>query len=142
MFKYFLVFLSSLFLSCSALETKPNHDSNTELVVTYYGKEVHRRSPYLSLTELENLTKQKKDIIIIFSANWCSACQLTKKAISQAELKTKVYYLNIDEDWVKKLALMFEIRAVPTMIHVDKDGNLANIKTGPGDIVTYLLIKF
>tara|TARA_B100000927_G_scaffold287956_2_gene281731 strand:- start:780 stop:1208 length:429 start_codon:yes stop_codon:yes gene_type:complete len=142
MYKYFLVFLSFLFLSCSSLGTKQNHNSNTELVVTYYGKEVHRRSPYLSLSELENLTKQKKELIIIFSANWCSACQLTKKAISQADLKTKVYYLNIDEDWVKKLALMFKVRAVPHMMHVDKQGNLVDIKIGPGDIVTYLLIKF
>jgi thioredoxin-related protein len=141
-YRYFLYFLPSLLLSCSPLETKPNYNSNTELVVTYYNKEVHRRSPYLSLAELEILTKQKKELIIIFSASWCSACKLTKKAISHADLKTKVYYLNIDENWVKKLALMFKIQAVPSMIHVRKDGDLASIKTGPGEIITYLLIKF
>ena len=141
MIKKIIVILICVFIpSCSGPPVK--HNPNTELVVHYNGKEVHRRSSYLTLTELTNLTEKKQEIVLIFSASWCSACNLTKKAVSQANLKTEVRYLNIDEDWVKKLAAALKIQQVPTMVHVGKDGSFLRKEIGPGRIITYLLIKF
>ena len=142
MAKNFIFFVLFLVIACSGTPVNQYQDSKTELVVHYNGKEVHRRSSYLTLTELTNLTEKKQEIVLIFSASWCSACNLTKKAISQANLKTEVRYLNIDEDWVKKLAAILEIQQVPTMVHVGRDGSFLRKEVGPGKIITYLLIKF
>ena len=142
MAKNFIFFVLFLALACSSAPINQYQDSKTELVVHYNGKEVHRRSNYLTLTELTNLTEKKQEMVLIFSAGWCSACDLTRKAISQAKLKTKVHYLNIDRDWVKKIAATLEIRQVPTMVHVGRDGSFLRKEVGPGKIITYLLIKF
>ena len=57
-------------------------------------------------------------------------------------LKTKVYYLNLDELWVRQLAAMFKIKQVPFMIHVGVDGNTKAAALGPTHILEYLAGKF
>ena len=114
----------------------------TELIVTYNNKEVHRVSKYISLNKLKQIMAENKEFIIIFSSEKCSACILTHKAIKQAELKTEVYYLNLDEKWVMQVAALMGIDSVPLMLHIDKKGNTIAQKLGPGKIVTYLLIRF
>jgi len=139
--KLFISLLAVTTLSCGA--PPPAKENNTELIVHYNGKEVHRRgSKYTSQIELRNALDNNKEVVIIFAAEWCPACELARKAIKQAKLTTPVYYLNIDEFWVAKLAKIMEIKSIPFMLHADNKGNAKAIKVGPGQIVIYLITNF
>ena len=106
------------------------------------GKEEHRRSKYTSKDQLTRLIKSEKEQVIVFSADWCSPCKILSRALEQAKLKTKVHYLNLDELWVQKLAIMMGVKTVPLMIHIDKDGKAIDSRQGPGAIVIYLITRF
>lgn len=137
-----ILLLTGVLLSCGATPP-PAHENNTELIVTYQGKEVHRRgSRYTGQHQLRDALNLNKENVIIFSADWCSSCKLTRKAINQAKLSTEVLFLNIDEPWVAKLAQMMGIDGVPFMIHVGEDDKTKAIKVGPGQIVVYLVTNF
>jgi thiol-disulfide isomerase/thioredoxin len=148
--KFLFLLLSFLILSCAGAGQK--YKSNSSLVVEYEGEEVHRReqiktlpkitSKYVSEPHLKTISNQKKEFIVIFAADWCGACKLTRKAISQANLNIDVYYVNIEEKWVAQLASIMEIKKIPFMIHVGQDNNTVAVRAGPGKIVTYLVSKF
>ena len=142
---FLLLLILAISISCGA--SQPEYTSNTELTVHYNGKLVHQRQPkpqsdYTSYDELSKLISKKQDFIIIFSADWCSACKLTKKAITQAEIKKRIYYLNVDEPWVQQLMAIMEIRSIPFMVHTDKNGDFLKSLLGPKDIVLYLLLNY
>jgi len=67
---------------------------------------------------------------------------LTRRAIKSAELKIKVYYLNLDEPWVTELAGLMGIKTIPVMFHTGKAGKTIAIRVGPASIVSYLARKF
>ena len=144
--KAFLLLLT-LGISISCGGSQPEYNSNTELSVHYNGKLVHERKPkpqsdYTSHDELRKLISEKQDFIIIFSADWCNACKLTKKAITQAEIKKRIHYLNVDEPWVQQLMAIMEIRSVPFMVHTDNNGDFVKAFNSPKDIVLYLLLNY
>ena len=140
--KYIILALSFVVSSCGAQALKPSH-SQTELIVEYNGVEVSRTgSKYTGQATIDKLLAEKREFVVIFSTDWCSACKVTRKALSKANLKIDVYYLNIDESWVQKLAYILKLRQVPFMIHVGKDGDSIAQRLGPGRIVSYLLTKF
>ena len=118
-------------------------DSNTVLRVEYEGKEVHRRGgKYVSELQLRRKLNAGEEIVVIFSAEWCSSCKLLERALKQADLKINLVYVNMDEEWAKQLASIIGFREVPTMLHVDANGDTLRAEQGPGRIVTYLLIQF
>jgi thioredoxin-related protein len=140
------VFLSLIFglfaFGCSSVPVREGN-SNTELIVQYEGKEVHRRnSKYVGEHELRQILNRGEEVVVIFSAEWCSNCKLAERAIKQAKLNTKVYYVNMDERWARELAKLVGFNTVPTMMHIDKQGNTISTKVGAGQIVTYLVIRF
>ena len=131
--KYNLILLTLLFFGCAGAPSTHNHEDNTELVVHYNGKEVHRRGgKWVSESELALRTKNHKEIIVIFGADWCKACNLTRKIIKKINIKTKVYYLNFDEPWVKKIAYLMQIKAIPYMVHSKDSGKFEAHRIGPG----------
>ena len=133
----------SLILACGSTPQVENASSNTELTVTYQGKEVHRRgSKYAGEPQILNALEKKEPFVVIFSAEWCSSCRLLDKAITQAKLKADIYYINMDEDWVQRLAKVLKINSVPLMIHVGSKGQTLAVKVGPGQIITYLLVRY
>lgn len=122
-------------------------DPNTELTVHYDGKLVHERravpqSDYISREKMNSLVTQNKDFIIIFAADWCSACKLTKKALKQANLSKPIYYLNVEEPWVSRLIAIMKVDSIPFMVHTNKEGQLTKALIGPKDIVLYLLLNY
>jgi len=140
--KYFLLFLLSFLLSCGGSPKQPEN-SNTEAIITYNGKEVSRRgSRYIGAHELRALLDRGEEVIVVFSADWCGACELTRTALEKAKLKTEVYYINVDEPWVAKLAGMMSIKSVPLMIHTSSEGKTIATKVGPGQIVIYLITRY
>lgn len=146
MFKIKLLFLclSAVLLSCGATPSSSSEtSSNTEVIVHYNGVEVSRKnSKYLSRAELTKLSDLKKDFIIIFSSEMCSACVFTSEQIKQANLKKKIYYLNLSERWVQQLAVLLEIKGVPFLMHVNDKGITVATKLGPVAIVNYLIPRF
>jgi len=138
-----LLFLSLAIVSCSSTSQVKTSDNKTEVIVKYNNVEIYRKnSNYVGIKKVRQLLKDKKEFVIIFGADWCSACKFTKKALKQANLKIDVYFLNIDEVWVRQIAGDMGVRQIPFMVHIDKEGNTAAEKLGSGQIVTYLAVKF
>ena len=115
--------------SCSAEKQYRNSD----LVVTYYGQEVHRASKYTSLDEFRYLINESEKKYIIFSADQCPSCQ--------SGHVEKVILLNLQESWVYELSQVLQIRGIPTLIVTDEKGNYVDQKVGPSDIIMYLIIN-
>jgi len=135
--------LSAFVLSCSGSPHVKDSSSNTEVIVHYNGAEVYRKnSKYIGEKKVRSLLEERKEFIIIFSSDWCSACKQTRIAIEKYKPKVKIYYLNIDEEWVKQIAATMGVRQIPLMLHLDNKGNTKSVKLGPGAIVRYLLLSF
>ena len=141
------IYLILLSITASCGSSQPQYESNTELTVHYNGQLVHKRLPksqsdYTSIDQLRTLINTKQDFIIIFSSDWCNACKITKKAIKQANLTKPIYYLNVDEPWVRQLMAMMEISSIPYLIHTGSDGKFIKAVIGPKDITLYLLLNY
>tara|TARA_B100000282_G_C31690679_1_gene471351 strand:- start:121 stop:555 length:435 start_codon:yes stop_codon:yes gene_type:complete len=142
MFKYLYLLFVVLAFGCGSSFNAPQYADNSQLIVTYDNVEVHRRSKYISQEELSSISSKNQELIIIFSSSWCSACKLTEKAVDQAKLKTKVYWLNVDEIWVQKLIVVLELKPnIPMMLHINEKGNIVDGRVGPSPIIAYLLTK-
>ncbi len=128
-------------LGCSSVQQSTN--SNTELVVTYNGVEEHRRGgEWVSQKQLRKLVDTKQELIIAFGAPWCGPCNLIKKALKQADLKKKVYWINTDEVWGSQFMALLGSKGIPFMVHADKGGKIIATKQGAGAIVSYLVIRY
>tara|TARA_B100000700_G_C14941296_1_gene806891 strand:+ start:316 stop:750 length:435 start_codon:yes stop_codon:yes gene_type:complete len=136
---YILIFLMS---ACTS-SVQPIDNGNTELIVTYEGKEVHRSgSRYSSMDDLSNsINYSPSETYIIFGAKWCKNCDHLYKALDQSGHTGKVLILNVDEPWVAKLAIAAGLKSVPTMIVVGKSGQPIAVKQGASQIVLYLVIN-
>jgi len=100
-----------------------------------------RSSTYSSRQDLNKLIDKKEPFVIIFAADWCKACSMTKRALKKIIINKKVLFLNADEDWVRSLMAVMKINSIPTMIGTDKQGNIISRSSGAGEIITYLLIS-
>ena len=133
--------LSLLLISCSGTQSNQYKD-NSELVVTYYGKEVHRRSSiYSSMSELTELLHSSKRKYIIFGAPSCPPCKTLIRALEQSGHKDMVVFLNLEEEWVVRLHSIANLKSIPSMIVADSFGKPEKILNGTSDIVMYLLIN-
>ena len=57
--------------------------------------------------------------LLVFSAAWCGPCQTMKPSLEELDQERLVRYdIDVEVDAVEK----YNIRAVPTLILVDKDG--------------------
>ena len=127
-------------LSSNNIKESPN----TSLVVTYNGKEVHRREAkgperWISLDKFVSLEKEKT-AIVVFGAEWCQPCRQLRIAIKQARLKQPVYYVNIDEPWAQSIIADTGIKQIPIMFYL-VDGKAVMAKMGTNRIVMWLLIN-
>ena len=122
--------------------TPVNQQRNAELIVEYNGTEVYRAgTPFKSLKDFEKIIENKtKTKYVIFSAKWCNSCAFLNKALKQSGHWDQVVLLDIDERWVAGTAASLGIKAVPTMVVVDKDDSIVQTFEGPSAIVMYLLI--
>ena len=135
-------YLIAFFLiSCVSAPPTYNED-NSRLVVTYNGKEVHRRDPiYSSKEELTRLLYSDEKKYIIFGADWCKPCKKLIKCLKQSGHLSKVMILNLEEPWAARLFQAAGLKIVPSMLVADKNGNPVSIEVGTGQIVMYLIIN-
>ena len=139
--KSVLLFLISFCLiipGCGAIQNRD--DTNTSLVVHYEGREIHRRGgpSYISESDFASMI-QSEEVIIIFSADWCSACRYTKKILDKLKIKNKIYYINAEEPWGNNLMRMMQENSVPLMVHILKNGSVRAAASGPHSIIDYLI---
>ncbi len=138
-YKIFTVFVALLTASCGATPPTPR---NAELTVEYFGEKVHHDKPrWTNEARLRRILATPGKKYIVFGAEWCEACGFLRRALREGRLMEKVEFLNVDEEWVTRLATFFGLKNVPTMFEIDKNGKILGIKAGPGQIVMHIIIN-
>ena len=71
-------------------------------------------------------------IVIDFYATWCGPCkQLSPKLEALAkDFKGKIDFFRVDVDEETKLAQMFNIESIPTLVYFDGNGNITGTSVG------------
>lgn len=84
----------------------------------------------LSMADFNKLVASNKTVLVDFTATWCGPCRILKPRIKDLEKKNKsvkVIYLDVDKN--KELANALAVRSIP-LIHVYKNGKLAEESVG------------
>lgn len=73
-------------------------------------------------SELEQLIKGDKPILIDFYADWCGPCQTLLPIVDELADKYKddVEIVKVNVDHQKELALKYNVRNIPALFFVDK----------------------
>lgn len=80
----------------------------------------------------ENVLAEGLPLVIDFSATWCGPCQKIAPIIEQLsgdyDGRVNIYKCDVDEN--DELMAKYGIRNVPTVIFMDKDGNIVDKHVG------------
>lgn len=68
--------------------------------------------------------------VMYFTAAWCAPCKALKPIAQQVSLETGVPIDFVDVDQNKQHAMNMQVSSVPTLIGVDKLGNIKFRHTG------------
>ncbi len=80
--------------------------------------------------EFEELIKNNQTVIVDFSATWCGPCRMLKPIFEEtSEEITDTTFISVDVDDFNRLAAIYSIRSVPTLIGF-KNGNVVKISVG------------
>ncbi|MBQ5895609.1 MAG: thioredoxin [Bacteroidaceae bacterium] len=67
-----------------------------------------------------------KPALIDFYAEWCGPCKMLAPVLEELsnefEGKLDVYKVNVDEE--EELSMLFDIRSIPTLIFIEKNGTM------------------
>ncbi len=70
-----------------------------------------------------------KPVIVDFYADWCSPCKLVANNLAAIQKQhgnnIQVYKVNIDNS--EKIANLFSVRSIPTLLFIKAEGNLKKI---------------
>lgn len=84
------------------------------------------------MNELNSFQDIKRPLLLQFTAKWCGPCRTLGPIINQVEQKVAeiadVRRIDVDEE--NNLSMKFSIRAVPTLILLDKGGSISWRHTG------------
>lgn len=137
--KSFIFILVGLLMSCSGVQ----ESRNSELTAEYYGVvEVRAGGAYIDEATLREILKeQDKTHYVIFSDDMCGGCTYLKQKLRERKWIDKVHFVNLDDKWVRELAAIMRIKAVPTMIVELANDKGALVREGPAEIMMYLARK-
>ena len=78
--------------------------------------------------------------IIKIYADWCGPCKVLEKMLVENNVEHES--VNIDSPDGEGLSLKYNVRAIPTMLVLDEDGNLLRKMTGlpatPEDLMKFV----
>jgi thioredoxin 1 len=78
--------------------------------------------------------------IIKIYADWCGPCKVLEKMLVKSNVEHES--ANIDSPDGEGLSLKYNVRAIPTMLVLDEDGNLLRKMTGlpatPEDLMKFV----
>ncbi len=80
----------------------------------------------------EELSSSKVPVVVDFYATWCGPCKRVSPLLetSAKELTGKVKFMKVDVDKLSGLSTDYHIRAMPTVLLLDSDGNELARKVG------------
>lgn len=79
-----------------------------------------------NLDEINQLLTENKEVLLSFSAAWCNPCKALKPKVEElSQEHVDISFLKIDIDENPEIASHFQIRSIPTLIHIKKDGKNA-----------------
>lgn len=73
---------------------------------------------------LKKINNKKK--ILVFTANWCSPCNILKKKLKKIEKKINILFFLINIDYHQKYSIELGIRIIPTIIFDFKNKIILN----------------
>lgn len=88
----------------------------------------------------QEITNSEIPIILDFYATWCGPCKSISPTIEQSanQLAGKVKFLKVNVDDFSDISSQYNIRAMPTVILLDKKGNEMDRKVGADEITVLL----
>lgn len=133
-----LIVISAIFTSCKCSHKEEKSDKNqeanveatsSESTVNEYGyvKEISYRDFIKKVWDFEENTnefifKGDKPCVIDFYATWCGPCKRVAPIIEKLakEYDGKVDFYKVDTDKEQKLAIILQIRNIPTVFFMNK----------------------
>ncbi len=103
-------------------------------------KQAHEESPVINIKSLEHFDKEVLSadgpVIVDFYADWCGPCKMLEPhmQIWSKRFHQKIKFAKVNIDQFAKLAQKYGVRAVPTVLYFDKDGNVVETRIGMQEI--------
>jgi thioredoxin len=77
---------------------------------------------------------------ILFTANWCSACQTMKPIVEQVTKETNVQLVKIDTDYDVSLTQQYNIKSIPTLVILENGNEIKRaVGTQSADAIKNLI---
>ena len=130
--KYLLALLLVVCASCSGSQTiaKCQHEI--------------KKSKYSSHEEVGKILKLQSEgqssetIYIVFSADWCGACNKLYRLLQDAGIEDKIIFVNIEKTWGFLFSREMNIKSVPALAVINSDKTI-QVKENFNQILMYLV---
>ncbi len=85
---------------------------------------------HLTIENFEQITKENKNVLIDFYADWCGPCQMLSPILEEIDKENSdicVCKVNVDENG--ELAMAFKVQYIPYLVAI-KDGKIVHQSSG------------
>tara|TARA_Y100001968_G_scaffold170527_1_gene156008 strand:+ start:4442 stop:4876 length:435 start_codon:yes stop_codon:yes gene_type:complete len=130
--RYLLTLLLVLFTACGSQQTITKCQHKVE------------KSKYSSHKEVGEMLKAQSQglstetVYIIFSADWCWACNKLYRLLQDAGIEKKVVFVDIEKTWGFLFSREMGIKGVPALAIINSNKTI-QVREGLNKILTYLV---